>query len=40
LRDLLRTLFVPLAEQDLVMVQENEELAALGQHGDDQPKRP
>ncbi|MGV3682610.1 MAG: TRAP transporter small permease [Acidovorax sp.] len=40
LRDLLRTLFAPLSEQDLVMVQESEELAALGQHGDDAPKRP
>ncbi len=31
LRDLLRTLFSPLSEQDLVMVQESEELAALAQ---------
>ncbi len=29
LRDLARTLFTPLSEQDLVMVQESEELAAL-----------
>ena len=29
LRDLVRTLFTPLSEQDLVMVQESEELAAL-----------
>ncbi|CAN7159390.1 TRAP transporter small permease [Acidovorax sp. LjRoot118] len=31
LRDLLRTLFTPLSEQELVMVQESEELSALAQ---------
>ncbi len=31
LRDLLRTLFTPLSEQELVMVQESEELSALVQ---------
>jgi len=31
LRDLLRTLFTPLSEQSLVMVQESEELTALAQ---------
>lgn len=31
LRDLLRTLFTPPSEQELVMVQESEELSALAQ---------
>jgi TRAP-type C4-dicarboxylate transport system permease small subunit len=31
LRDLLRTLFVPLADHELIMVQESEEAAALEQ---------
>ncbi|AFU48331.1 tripartite ATP-independent periplasmic transporter DctQ component [Acidovorax sp. KKS102] len=35
LRDLLRTLFVPLGENDLVMVQESEELAALQHRTED-----
>ena len=35
LRDLLRTLFVPLSENELVMVQESEELAALQHRAED-----
>lgn len=35
LRDLLRTLFVPLDERELVMVQESEELAALQHRTED-----
>jgi TRAP-type C4-dicarboxylate transport system permease small subunit len=35
LRDLLRTLFVPLSEHELVMVQESEELAALQHRTED-----
>lgn len=34
LRDLLRTLFTPLSEQDLVMVQESEEMSALAQRSE------
>ena len=35
LRDLLRTLFVPLSDNELVMVQESEELAALQHRAED-----
>lgn len=34
LRDLLRTLFTPLSEKDLVMVQESEEMSALAQRSE------
>ncbi len=40
LRDLLRTLFAPLSGQDLVMVQESEELAALAQRNADESDLP
>ena len=40
LRDLLRTLFVPLSENDLVMVQESEELAALQHRTEDASATP
>ncbi|MDR6156031.1 TRAP-type C4-dicarboxylate transport system permease small subunit [Acidovorax delafieldii] len=40
LRDLLRTLFVPLSENDLVMVQESEELAALQHRAEDASATP
>ena len=40
LRDLLRTLFVPLGENDLVMVQESEELAALQHRAEDASATP
>eukprot|EP01030_Chromulinospumella_sphaerica_P000673 gene673-666_t len=40
LRDLLRTLFVPLSDNELVMVQESEELAALQHRAEDaNPRR-
>lgn len=40
LRDLLRTLFVPLSENELVMVQESEELAALQHRAEDASATP
>ena len=40
LRDLLRTLFVPLSDNELVMVQESEELAALQQRAEDASATP
>ena len=40
LRDLLRTLLVPLGENDLVMVQESEELAALQHRAEDASATP
>lgn len=40
LRDLLRTLFVPLSENELVMVQESEELAALQHRTEDASATP
>lgn len=40
LRDLLRTLFVPLSENELVMVQESEELAALQHRTEDTSATP
>ena len=40
LRDLLRTLFVPLSDNELVMVQESEELAALQHRADDASATP
>jgi len=40
LRDLLRTLFVPLSEHELVMVQESEELAALQHRTEDASANP
>ena len=40
LRDLLRTLFVPLSDNDLVMVQESEELAALQHRAEDASATP
>ena len=40
LRDLLRTLFVPLSDNELVMVQESEELAALQHRAEDASATP
>ena len=40
LRDLLRTLFVPLSDNELVMVQESEELAALHHRAEDASATP
>ena len=40
LRELLRTLFVPLSENELVMVQESEELAALQHRAEDASATP
>ena len=40
LRDLLRTLFVPLTDNELVMVQESEELAALQHRAEDASATP
>ena len=40
LRDLLRTLFVPLTDNELVMVQESEELAALQNRAEDASATP
>ena len=40
LRDLLRTLFVPLSDNELVMVQESEELAALQHRAEDASSAP
>ena len=40
LRDLLRTLFVPLSDNELVMVQESEELAALQHRAEDASAAP
>ena len=40
LRDLLRTLFVPLGDNELVMVQESEELAALQHRAEDASATP
>ena len=40
LRDLLRTLFVPLSDNELVMVQESEELAALQHRAEDDSAAP
>ena len=40
LRDLLRTLFVPLSDNELVMVQESEELAALQHRTEDASATP
>ena len=40
LRDLLRTLFVPLSDNELVMVQESEELAALQNRAEDASATP
>lgn len=40
LRDLLRTLFVPLSENELVMVQESEETAALAHRSEDARANP
>ena len=40
LRDLLRTLFVPLSDNELVMVQESEELAALQHRAEDASANP
>ena len=40
LRELLRTLLVPLSENELVMVQESEELAALQHRAEDASATP